>query len=529
MLTRLRPLIWATLLVLAMFHATGAVPPREQLQVSIDVTANPTAGAASPRCEAAVQVTTPRQEWWAAFGHVKPHPTRVWEAVDRGVGCGGGSLEKGASDFKASPGAPYLLVNVSTTAGLLPPLLMPERVLILEIALSLRKFSGFGTQGEPVYQESVEKRQVFFMEGGTTVVPLLVTNDMEMQEFGSHEVFLQVAAGRVEAKAPAYGVVAVTAGREDGALLLDGGVVGSIAARTEAVLRNVPVGLRLVGVRDAAGREHWQLVRVEAGRTVLVDLSLPDPPQDGVSYRLIPLDKNASGYEEYRRERDGAVVVKVPAGEFLMGNKDTERTPLEHQVYVSDFLMDKTPVTWKQFKKFAAATGIPLPPHDPYWGIHDAHPAVYVSWEEGKMYCEWAGGRLPTEAEREKAARGTDGRKYPWGNEEPEPKRGVYRHEWGYEATEAVGTHPAGVSPYGLLDMGGNVWEWCSDWYDDGYYAVSPPRDPKGPPSSSIGHVVRGGSWDSRPSVLSSSCRNWGHRGYREGDYGFRCAMNVPR
>jgi formylglycine-generating enzyme required for sulfatase activity len=222
------------------------------------------------------------------------------------------------------------------------------------------------------------------------------------------------------------------------------------------------------------------------------------------------------------------VVVKIPAGEFLMGNKETERTPLEHQVYLSDFLMDVTGVTWGQFKKFAAATGVPLPLHEPYWGVHDDHPAVYVSWEEAGAYCEWAGGRLPTEAEREKAARGTDDRMYPWGNEEPDPQRAVYRRSWGHEATAAVGTHPEGASPYGLQDMGGNVWEWCSDWYDGGYYAESLYRDPKGPPTG-IAHVVRGGSWDSRPAVLSCSCRNWGHRGYRDGDFGFRCAMNAPR
>jgi len=208
-----------------------------------------------------------------------------------------------------------------------------------------------------------------------------------------------------------------------------------------------------------------------------------------------------------------------------MGNAETERSPLEHSVYLSTFLMDKTGVTWRQFKMFLEATGIPLPPHEPYWGIQDYHPAVYVPWAEASNYCQWTGGRLPTEAEREKAARGTDGRMYPWGNEEPTPELAVFRRSWGYGAPSAVGQHRSGASPYGLLDMGGNVWEWCADWYDDGYYEISPYRDPKGP-ASGIAHVVRGGSWDSRPAVLSSSCRSWGHLGYRDGDFGFRCAMN---
>jgi formylglycine-generating enzyme required for sulfatase activity len=221
-------------------------------------------------------------------------------------------------------------------------------------------------------------------------------------------------------------------------------------------------------------------------------------------------------------------MVEIPAGEFLMGNRETERSPLEHRVHVSGFLIDKTAVTWGQYKRFAAATGTAMPPHEPFWGIHDDHPAVFVTWEEAKAYCEWVGGRLPTEAEREKACRGTDERTYPWGNEEPTPERAAFRRSWGFGATDPVGAHPKGASPYGLLDMGGNVWEWCADWYDDKYYEVAPRRDPTGP-SSGEAHVVRGGSWDSRPSVLSCSCRNWGYRGYREGDFGFRCAVDSSR
>ena len=309
---------------------------------------------------------------------------------------------------------------------------------------------------------------------------------------------------------------------------MDGGRVGKISGGGEATLRNVPVGLREVAVRDSSGHAVGKVVRVAANRTVLVDLGLPHPAREAVHFRLYSLGENAEGYEEYRREADGAVVVTIPAGEFLMGNTETEASPLEHRVTVSEFRMDKTGVTWGQYRTFAEATGIPLPPHEPYWGIHDDHPAVYVTWEESAAYCQWAGGRLPTEAEREKAARGTDDRKYPWGNEEPDNERAVFRRTWGYDGTAAVGTHPAGASPYGLQDMGGNVWEWCADWYDDGYYAVSPYRDPKGPPSGRA-HVVRGGSWDSRPAVLGCPRRSWGHRGYRDGDFGFRCAMNAPR
>jgi formylglycine-generating enzyme required for sulfatase activity len=236
---------------------------------------------------------------------------------------------------------------------------------------------------------------------------------------------------------------------------------------------------------------------------------------------------SGEGYEEYRRVRDGGVVIRIPGGEFLMGNKETERQPLEHMVSVSEYLIDKTEVTWGQYKKFLAATGRSIPPVEPYWGIHDDHAVVFVDWEESKAHCEWAGARLATEAEWEKAARGTDGRKFPWGNSEPTRELAVHRRSWGFQATDPATAHPDAASPYGALDMGGSVWEWCSDWYDGDYYESSPAVNPRGP-ASGMARVVRGGSWDSRPDVLSASCRSWGHRGYREGDFGFRCAMDLP-
>jgi formylglycine-generating enzyme required for sulfatase activity len=246
------------------------------------------------------------------------------------------------------------------------------------------------------------------------------------------------------------------------------------------------------------------------------------PPSNG----LVSVGKNPQGYDEYRRKRDGAVMVKVPEGEFHMGNLQTESRPPPHVVYVSTFLMDKLPVTWKQYKQFLEASGWPLPPDEPYWGIHDDHPASFVTWEESRAFCEWVGGRLPTEAEREKAARGTDERKYPWGDKEPDPSLATFRHNWGSEASTAVGSHPAGASPYGLLDVAGNMWEWVEDWYDP-HPEAGPKKDPRGP-ATGTSHVVKGGSWDSRPSVLSSSSRNWGYLGYREGDFGFRCAADAP-
>jgi formylglycine-generating enzyme required for sulfatase activity len=407
--------------------------------------------------------------------------------------------------------------------------LNPERVLVLKVMATLERSTGVTSAGEPTYAPMELRRDFHLLDGREVVVPLIVASEAEQRLLGVREVLLRIVMAPTTGEgSPQYGAILVRSRHESGTILLDGGAAGALGPGRETLLRHVPPGTHTLSVTHAGGRTPSKPVRAIPRRTVVVDLDQAASDATPPPYRLTGLGRNPAGYEEYRRAADGAVVVKIPAGEFLMGNPNTERTPLEHVVYLSEFLMDKLPVTWARFKQFAASTGLPLPPHEPYWGIHEDHPAVFVTWEEAKTYCEWAGGRLPTEAEREKAARGTDKRKFPWGDAEPDQTRGVFRHDWGREATEPVGTHPAGASPYGLLDMGGNVWEYCADWYDDAYYAVSPRRDPKGPPTGTL-HVVRGGSWDSRPAVLSASCRNWSSRGYREGDFGFRCAMNSPR
>jgi len=514
--------------VLAILVPNGmAAPPTHPVTIAMEAFANAVEGGQGPRCDVSAEVGTGRNaEWWITMGEARPDPRGGWEGVDKAIRCGR-SPEETRVGPGSSPRTPYLTATVSTAAWLLPKPASPNRVLHVEISLSLRKLSGFGATGVPSYERSTEKRTFLFVDfPGTALLPLIVANGREKEAFGVHEALIRIRATPAGIAGPAgYGALSVSSDLDGAELLLDGGVVGRMSAGKEAVVTNVRVGEREVSVRDSSGREVHRVVRVEANRSAMVSLKLPDPACSAAAAPIVLLGNNAQGYEEYGRERDGAHMVRIPAGEFLMGNRDSERNPFEHQVHVSEFLMDQTPVTWGQFKRFAGATGASLPPNPPYWGIHDDHPAVFVTWEEAKAYCEWVGGWLPTEAEREKAARGTDGRKYPWGNEEPDPQRAVYRRTWGMLATDPVGAHPSGASPYGLLDMGGTVWEWVADWYDDKYYEVSPRRDPKGPRTGQD-HVVRGGSWDSRPSVLSASVRNWGYRGYREGDFGFRCARD---
>jgi formylglycine-generating enzyme required for sulfatase activity len=455
---------------------------------------------ASPRhvrtsIEVLVSRPSGKRERCVATEEGPPHRKVHWRiAVGEDVRCGVAPLE--------APAGSSFVADLSTVTQLLP-----EEVLGVDLSLAQQA-------------SATEVRQLFFAEGGAAYLPLALSSDAEVLL----RLEVRPAAGET---ASACGALSVRSDMDGAELLLDGGRVGAVVAGKELILEPVIAGEHELRARHPSGRELGRYVRVEPDRKLLVRLEAHGP-QERSPDGLAPIGKNLQGYEEFRRERDGAVLVRIPAGEFLMGNAQTEREPLEHRVELSEYFIDKTEVTWGQYMEFAAATQTPLPARQPFWGVHADHPVVFVRWEEADAYCQWVGGRLPTEAEWEKAARGVDDRKYPWGNEEPNPSRAVFQRSWGFAATDPVGSHPAGASPYGLMDMGGNVWEWCADWYDEKYYATSPSRDPKGP-STGMSRVLRGGSWDSRPAVTSCSCRGWGIRGYREGDFGFRCARGGGR
>ena len=229
----------------------------------------------------------------------------------------------------------------------------------------------------------------------------------------------------------------------------------------------------------------------------------------------------------YRREKDGMVMVYVPAGEFLMGRTEDNINPRapQHTVYLDAFWVDRTEVTHAQYSQCLAA-GACTAPGGTRWqeSKYADHPVVNVDWAQAQAYCAWAGGRLPTEAEWEKAARGTDGRLYPWGNEAPDAQRANFIVHVG--DTTPVGNYPTGASPYGALDMAGNVWEWTADWYEAGYYANSPAANPPGPASGNY-RVLRGGGWDSYVRGLRVATRIYLDPTLWDLRIGFRCVA-VP-
>jgi len=218
-------------------------------------------------------------------------------------------------------------------------------------------------------------------------------------------------------------------------------------------------------------------------------------------------------------------MVSVPAGDFAMGcgATDTQCRDDEkpsHAVTLVAFEIDRTEVTQDQYAACVQANACDAPRCA--WDCTKTdYPAGCVAWPQAKAYCTWAGKRLPTEAEWEKAARGTDGRLYPWGNDAPDCTH-VNMASCGAHA-EPVGMLPAGASPYGALDMAGNAVEMVADWYDVGFYQVSPKDNPTGPATGSR-YAGRGGGYKSEAVWQRASSRDWYDQTDASEPLGFRCA-----
>ena len=275
---------------------------------------------------------------------------------------------------------------------------------------------------------------------------------------------------------------------------------------------------------------------------------------DSIGYKSIKLEvKDESGMSATTKSEILVTVaskemILIPAGEFVMGSPEGVGNDDEHpqrKVHLDDFLIGKYEVTNGQYVEFLNAIGkneddaghelVNLDiAHIRFkngtfkiiegW---DDHPVIAIGWYGAKAYAEWEGGRLPTEAEWEKAARGTDGREWPWGDLW---EMGRYNSlESGLHITTSVGSYPVGVSPYGVHDMAGNVYEWVADWYQADYYETGPLQNPKGPDQGFF-RVIRGGSY----AEISSKCRpavRFGNGPAESGDsdFGFRIARDVGK
>ncbi len=236
--------------------------------------------------------------------------------------------------------------------------------------------------------------------------------------------------------------------------------------------------------------------------------------------------------------KDGAEMLLVPAGEFVMGSHRDDPDAYDdekpaHKVYLDAYYIDKYEVTNALFKGFVEATrrSAPIYRNNPKFNS-PTQPVVGVTPEDADAYCKWAGKRLPTEAEWEKAARGTDGRRFPWGNQWvfPWESQSVSKRANGtnqFSQPMPVGSFPEGVSPYGVHDMGGNVAEYVADFYDKDYYKQSPYRNPKGPLLGK--RTPRGGSWESPERDLRVTYRGASDRFIPFKTLGFRCVKIIPR
>jgi formylglycine-generating enzyme required for sulfatase activity len=496
--------------------------------VRLELVENTADGSAFDRCEIEGTVKARDARSWRIFyGEAQAGAAAGWEPIRPQSGCGVVASDRAANPWRLR-GSPYLLVDVT-----LEPAATSENEVRLQTSMTIRRLTAFGTDGKPSYEQHTESRTLRVPPGSSAVIPILVASPQETEAFGIRELLLRfrVAGSRPRVE---YGEVAVTADVPRSMIFLDGGLVGRTSTDGPFELSAVRTGKREIVVVDPSGREARALARVEKGTRTNVSLTLlpplpllpllPKPAASGPG-RLRPLGRNPQGGEEFWREKDSALLVRIPGGEFRMGSAEGEGEANEHPqhaVHVQNFLMDKTEVTWGQYKRFLAASSQP-PPKSPVWGMPEALPVSSITWGEAGAFCAWAGGRLPTEAEWERAARGDDARQYPWGNTF-DPWRCNTR-DGGPHAPTPAADYPDCVSPYGVLDLSGSVAEWCSDWYEDAYYAKSPAENPKGPETGKT-RVSRGGAWMS-PSQYTRVVSRAGIEPTWHGPMqGFRCAQD---
>jgi len=509
----------------AFLIATGSVPARAApVRTRLELVENTAEGPAFGRCQIEATLEKGQTARWRVFyGEARPDSDSGWSAIRSSSGCTQVGSEHAATKWTLR-GSPYFIVDMALGQANLSD---PE--VLIEAAFSIQRLTGFAQGGIPDYESKTEKRTLRVPEGSSAVVPILVASQRETDEFRVSELLLKFRASAAGSRPPvAYGEIAVAADVPRAEIFLDGGFVGRTSSDGTVLLGAARVGEREIIVQDASGRKAHAVARVEKGRRNRVALTLLKGSSPASAEGLRPLGRNSQGGEEFWREKDGAIVVRIPGGEFPMGSPPGEGDPSEHSrhvVRVTGFLMDKTEVTWGQYKRFLAASSRP-PPKSPVWGMPEALPASSITWPEASAFCDWAGGRLPTEAEWERAARGDDSRQYPWGNTF-DPWRCNTR-DGGPHAPTPAAAYPDCVSPYGVLDLAGSVSEWCSDWYEEPYGAKSPVDNPMGPEAGTR-RVLRGGNWMSPSSSVRAASRLGIDPTWPGPMQGFRCAQEDPK
>ena len=295
------------------------------------------------------------------------------------------------------------------------------------------------------------------------------------------------------------------------------------AAKTAtAITAQQPQGSGKLDIKTAGTRPQKQAEKAAETTAQADDQAQAEKPEAPAAV------SNKKGFPEqvfFNR----SIMVRIPQGDFTIGSPPGEGNDDEHpahKVFISDFWLGKTEVTFEQFDLFCRETGRPLP-LDEGWG-RGSRPVINVSWNDADSYCRWLAQktgrhfRLPSEAEWEKAARD----KYPWGWGAPSAARVNMKGSGDrFAFTAPAGSFPQGESPYGILDLAGNVWEWMADWYHPRYYRAAAGRDPQGP-AAGKDRVVRGGSWRDGLELIRSANRSSEHPGQRLNVLGFRVAMD---
>ncbi len=273
----------------------------------------------------------------------------------------------------------------------------------------------------------------------------------------------------------------------------------------------------------------WVLREFTPGRNIPYDPKVHRKPPGGLKPKS-GTAADASGWPlDVIWEKDGAEMVLVPAGSFIMGSNRPNESPA-HEVKLRAFYIDKFEVTNARFKNFVEAARYTA---NPQWlqgpdrkGIADKmdHPVVWVSWEDAQAYIVWAGKKLPTEAQWERAARGNTEGPFPWGDTLPLGRCNAFGDSDGFETTAPVGKFPKGASAFGCLDMAGNAAEWCRNWHAP--YSTGSAIDPGGP-ATGTSRVQRGGSWRDEDEFLFATHRMGDAPNKRSSGYGFRCVVEL--